>query len=466
MLFNSVQYFLFLGLVLVLFYSSRGAVRKWVLFLASYLFYASWNWRFVPLLLTLTAIDYSAALWMGRVRTDRKKLLLLGSVLANLAFLGFFKYYNFLAGNAAALVGMAPSSFALGIILPLGISFHTLQSISYVVDVYRGEQKPVSNPLDYALFICFFPQLVAGPIVRARTFFRDLYNWHPPSGEDRASGILLVALGLTKKMAFADQFAIVSDSYFNSVTGQPGMLTAWSASIAFILQVYFDFSGYTDIAIGSAKLLGFHFPVNFNRPFLASSLTELWRRWHISFSKWLRDYIYVPLASGRRGEWAVFRNLMITMILGGLWHGASWNFIVWGAYHGALLSLERMWRVSERRRGSSESVVNLYPLQALVTFLLFAMGAPFFRARNLADAIHVVGQMFTLSPGVILLNSWQIGLIGLSLTLAYCEEKLGWFQRLTTGPAWVFTGALTLILLCLMLFGVTEASVPFVYFQF
>ena len=467
MLFNSVRFFLFFGLVLALFYSARGEARKWILLVASYGFYAAWNWKFVPLLLTLTVIDYTAAVWMSRVRPERKKLLLLMSVLANLSFLGFFKYYNFLAANLATVFGMGESALALGIVLPLGISFHTLQSISYVVDVYRGEQKPITSPLDYALFICFFPQLVAGPIVRARTFFRDLYNWRSPSADDWATGILTITLGLVKKMAFADHLAVVADSYFNNVDAQSGILNAWSACAAFILQVYFDFSGYTDIAIGSARLLGFHFPANFNRPFLAANLTELWRRWHISFSTWIRDYIYVPLASGRRGEASIYGNLMITMALAGLWHGASWNFIVWGAYHGTLLCFERMWRVRHRRRPQGgESVVDLHLLQVACTFLLFAMGAPFFRLAAFSDAMHVVGQLFTGPPGTILLNSWQIGLLALSLVVAQGEEKFRWFERIATGPVWVYAGGLTLLLVCLALFGVTDNYVPFVYFQF
>ncbi|MFB3776599.1 MAG: MBOAT family protein [Bryobacteraceae bacterium] len=466
MLFNSVQYFLFFALVLMLFYYTHGAVRKWILVVASYGFYAAWNWKFFPFLLTLTAIDYVAARWMSGVRPERRKLLLLMSVSANLAFLGFFKYYNFLAGNAASLFGLNPSSFMLNVVLPLGISFHTLQSISYVVDVYRGEQEPVTDPLDYALFICFFPQLVAGPIVRARVFFRDLYNWRPPSVEDRATGILMIALGLVKKMAFADQLAIVSDSYFNHLAGQPGFLTAWSASIAFMLQVYFDFSGYTDIAIGSAKLMGFHFPVNFNRPFLSASITELWRRWHISFSSWIRDYIYVPLASGRRGETAIYRNLMITMMLAGLWHGASWNFILWGAYHGVLLSVERMWRVWRRRHRAGAGVVDLHAAHVVLTFLVFAMGAPLFRLAAFSDAAHVLKQMFSGVPGVCLLNSWQIALLVGSLVAAQAEEKLGWFKRLAAGPSWAYAAGLAAMLLCLELFAVTDITVPFVYFQF
>jgi alginate O-acetyltransferase complex protein AlgI len=210
-----------------------------------------------------------------------------------------------------------------------------------VVDVYRGWQAAIRSPIDYALFICFFPQLVAGPIVRARDFFHDLFQWNPPSGAEVSRGLFLLALGLTKKMAFADPFAKIANDYFGNVPANPGVLTAWCGVFAFRLQIYFDFSGYTDMAIGMAKLFGFHFPPNFRRPYLASSITEFWRRWHISLSTCLRDYLYIPLGGNRHGPIRTYRNLILTMLLGGLWHGASWNFAIWGGYHGVLLSVER-----------------------------------------------------------------------------------------------------------------------------
>jgi D-alanyl-lipoteichoic acid acyltransferase DltB (MBOAT superfamily) len=212
--------------------------------------------------------------------------------------------------------------------------------------------------------------------------------------------------------------------------------------------------------------MGFHFPVNFNRPFLSAGITEFWRRWHISFSTWIRDYIYVPLASRRRGESAIHRNLMITMMVAGLWHGASWNFVLWGAYFGALLSLERMWRVWRRRHPAGEGAVDFHALQVAVTFLLFAVSAPLFRLPGFGDAVHVFKQMFTGPAGGCVLNSWQIGLLVLSLIAAQAEEKFEWFRKLAAGPAWAYAAGLTLLLFCLTLFGVTDATVPFIYFQF
>jgi D-alanyl-lipoteichoic acid acyltransferase DltB (MBOAT superfamily) len=464
MLFNTTQFFLFLAVVLALFYASPRAIRKYILLAASYLFYGSWNYKFIPLLLTLTIIDYTAGIWLEKVRPGpRRKAVLIMSLCANLGFLGFFKFYNFLGDNFALLLDKPAHSFFLNIVLPLGISFHTFQSMSYVVDVYRGEQQAVRNPVDYALFICFFPQLVAGPIVRARNFFGDLFHWQPPSAEDVSRGVLLMALGLTKKMAFADQFAKVANDYFKDVSANPGMLTAWSGVIAFGMQIYFDFSGYTDMAIGMAKLLGFHFPVNFRRPYLAGSITDFWRRWHISLSTWLRDYLYIPLGGNRHGRWMTYRNLMLTMLLGGLWHGASWNFVIWGGYHGALLSIERIFRGNRPVR---EDWDWLYPFKAIVTFGLVMTGWVFFRAADLPQSLQVLHEMFLGAPGHLLLANWHIELILLALVLAVAEEKLDWFERVLHAPALTYASALALMLFCIEVFGVIDASIPFVYFQF
>ena len=463
MLFNTVQFFLFLAAVLALFYASPRPWRKYILLAASYFFYASWNPKFIALLLTLTVIDYSAGILLGRVRPERKKMVLILSLAANLSFLGFFKYYNFLAANLAALLGRPPRSFWLDIVLPLGISFHTFQSMSYVVDVYRGEQTAIRNPVDYALFICFFPQLVAGPIVRARDFFRDLLDWRPPTGDDVARGLFLIVLGLTKKMAFADQFAKVADTYFHNPAAAPGIPAAWSGVAAFGLQIYFDFSGYTDMAIGMAKLFGFHFPVNFRRPYLASSVTEFWRRWHISLSTWLRDYLYVPLGGNRYGALLTYRNLMLTMLLGGLWHGASWNFAIWGAYQGVWLSLERLVRGG---RPPTQDATWRYPFKTLATFLIVTVGWVFFRAKDLPESLYIIGQMFGAAHGRMLFLRWHLELAGVALILALAEEKFDWSERLMMAPAWAYGAALSLMLFCLELFGVFDEAIPFIYFQF
>ena len=465
MLFNTQEFFVFLAVVLVLFYTASPSWRKYILLAASYFFYMSFIPKFILLLLSLTAIDYTAARWITRTGSPRsRKAALIVSLSANLGLLGFFKYYNFFAANIALLLHRPDNAFALSIILPLGISFHTFQSMSYVVDVYRREQEPITNPIDYALFISFFPQLVAGPIVRAREFFGDLYHWKRPSSDDILRGLLLLLLGLAKKMVMADQLAQIADGYFSHVSAHPGLVPAWSATIAFGLQIYFDFSGYTDMAIGMAKLLGFHFPVNFRRPYLASSITDFWHRWHISLSRWLRDYLYIPLGGNRHGKLMTYRNLMLTMLLGGLWHGASWNFVVWGGYHGVLLSFERMFR---RKKPSEESRwTALYPLQAIATFTLVMIGWVFFRSATFHDSLYVLHQMFFVPHGPQLIPVWLKDLAFITLLLAIFEEKKEWFEKIALGPAWSYGAACAILLLSVELLGFTQKAVPFVYFQF
>mgnify|MGYP003334373807 CR=1 FL=1 len=461
MLFTTPQFFLFLAVVLVLFYTLPRATRKPMLLLASYFFYASWNWKFIPLLLGLTIVDYLAALWMAKVDARWRKPVLVVSLVANLGFLAFFKYYNFLADNLAQALGKTGHPFALSIVLPLGISFHTFQSMSYVVDVYRNEQEPVRNFLDYALFVAFFPQLVAGPIVRAKEFFVDLFHWRRPTHEEWLSGVALIALGAAKKMVLADQMSRVADAYFGHLPDHPGLVAAWSGVFAFAMQIFFDFSGYTDMAIGMARLFGFHFPVNFRRPYLAESVTEFWRRWHMSLSRWLRDYLYIPLGGNRGGTLATYRNLMLTMLLGGLWHGASWNFVIWGGYHGALLSTERALGVEPGKRGL------FYPVRMLVTFVLVSIGWVFFRAANLHDSLWVIRELFLgARVGRLMQPAWLTALIVVALVIAFCEEAYGWFDRIASAPAWSYVVTIVLLLFGIELLSVADANIPFVYFQF
>ncbi|HYL39546.1 MAG TPA: MBOAT family protein [Bryobacteraceae bacterium] len=456
MAFNTIEFFIFLPAVLALFYILPWPARKPLLLAASYFFYAWWNAKFLPLLWILTLIDYAAGRLLAQAERGRK-LILVASLCANLGFLGFFKYYNFLASTWARILGRPPDSFFLEIILPLGISFHTFQSMSYVIDVYRRQQKPIRNLLDYALFIAFFPQLVAGPIVRAREFFGDLYDWKPPDAAAAQRSALSILAGLAKKMIFADQLAKVADPYFQNPGAYPGMLPAWSATFAFALQIFFDFSGYTDIAIGSAGLLGFQFPKNFARPYLASSVTEFWRRWHISLSRWLRDYLYIPLGGNRSGRWMIYRNLMITMLLGGLWHGASWNFLLWGGWHGLLLSAER---ATGRREGGRN------PARVALTFVLVLVGWVLFRARTWPIAAAVYSEMFSGTTGRSLLHAGHWTLAAFSLVLAVAEERLAIFERFPRAPAWAQASTLAAVLLALELFGVTDQRIPFIYFQF
>jgi alginate O-acetyltransferase complex protein AlgI len=487
MLFNTLQFVVFLFAVLTAFYLGPVRWRKVLLLIASYYFYMCWNPKFILLLLTLTTIDYYAALWIQASSGARRKTALVISLAANLGFLGFFKYYNFLASNTALLMGRPANAFFMRIILPLGISFHTFQSMSYVIDIYRGQQQAVASSLDYALYLSFFPQLVAGPIVRAKVFFADLYNWVAPSALEIQQGMFSILFGMIKKVVFADQFALIADAYFGNLHAHPGMFQAWTGTAAFAMQIFFDFSGYTDIAIGSALLLGFHFPANFRRPYLAASITEFWRRWHISLSTWLRDYLYIPLGGNRHGKLRTYGNLMITMLLGGLWHGANWNFMIWGGYHGVLLSLERMLGIGNPRSPSSISDsdrglggwasarAGLQPRNATgilrlpwicMTFALVCVGWVFFRAANLGDSIFVIQQMFAGPRGKFLLSATMLWMIAGSAILAVLEERYAALRRIASAPMWAQVALASCGLLAIELFGVTDVSIPFVYFQF
>jgi alginate O-acetyltransferase complex protein AlgI len=391
--FQSYEFWIFFTLVAVTFYGVPRRLRRPVLLVASYYFYARWNAWYVVFLLILTVSDYAIALALERVASGPlRRLTLAAGIAANLAFLGTFKYANFASSTISALLGMHQNPWLVSLIVPIGISFHTFQSISYLVDVYRAKTRAVRSVLDYALYLAFFPQLLAGPIVRAGLFFGELFGWLRPTAEDVGYGIMRIGFGLVKKLAIADQFAPASDAYFGALAAHPGALAAIGAIFAFSMQIYFDFSGYSDIAIGCARIFGFVFPENFVQPYLATSITDFWHRWHITLSTWLRDYLYIPLGGSRGGLAATLRNLMLTMLLGGLWHGAQWTFVAWGGYHGILLCIERVvgvGRSAEQPRGP------LYLARIAMTFAAVSLGWVLFRAPGFVGATSVYRELFT-----------------------------------------------------------------------
>ncbi len=310
--FQSYEFWLFVAIVAAVFYLLPLRFRRYWLLFASYYFYARWNAWYVVFLWILTASDFFIAIALERstqTHSRNTKLLLALGVAANLAFLGSFKYTNLASGTVAALVGMRADPWLVNLFVPIGISFHTFQSISYLVDVYRGKMAAIRKPLDYALYLAFFPQLLAGPIVRAGLFFGEFFAWRAPSAQDVTYGLARCGFGLFKKMAIADQFAGIANGYWDAIPAHRGAPAAWSALFAFAMQIYFDFSGYSDIAIGCARLFGFVFPENFRMPYLATSITDFWHRWHITLSTWLRDYLYIPLGGNRFGNLATLRNL-------------------------------------------------------------------------------------------------------------------------------------------------------------
>jgi alginate O-acetyltransferase complex protein AlgI len=466
-LFNSYT-FLFLLLPLILCGYYLLVPRRWRsawLVLCSYVFYGWWDWRFCGLLLLTTTIDYLAG---GRVAASSspaaRRRWLAFSVCCDLGILGFFKYFDLGAETANALARAlfgptAPSLPLLHLILPVGISFYTFQSMSYTIDIYRGQARPARSFLDFACYVSLFPQLVAGPIVRYRDMDDQLRS-RTHTAAKAGAGIALFVLGLSKKVLVADAVAPLADAAFAQTA--PGLAAAWPGLLAYTLQIYFDFSGYSDMAVGLGLLLGFRFPQNFDSPYKAVSITDFWRRWHISLSTWLRDYLYIPLGGNRRGPARTYFNLWLTMLLGGLWHGADWTFLAWGAWHGAWLALERM-------RGKRSLATALpVPVQTAWTFLLVALGWVFFRAPTFAAALrYFAGLAGCNGTGVLPTPTETTALPWIALALAALlafHAPNTW--QLALRPTWRLAAALVfLFALCVATILVNSSS-PFLYFQF
>jgi alginate O-acetyltransferase complex protein AlgI len=465
-LFNSYAFcLLFLPAVLVgwwLVPGRRG--RLLFLTLASYFFYGWWDWRFVPLMLLSTTADYLAGGYLGRhAEPGRRRVCLVLLLVFNLGILGVFKYYDFFAGSLVGLghaLGARVDLPLLRLVLPVGISFYTFNSISYTIDIYRGLLRPARSFLEFAAFVAMFPHLVAGPIVR----YADLAPQFERLAErpDRAAWVMgwwFFVLGMAKKVLIAD---VLAQHLVTPLWHQAAALDAaeaWLATLGYTLQIYFDFSGYSDMAVGLAFLLGFRFPQNFDAPYQSRSIAEFWRRWHMSLSFWLRDYLYIPLGGSRGTRLQLVRNLVVVMFLGGLWHGAAWTFVVWGLYHGALLGLHA-WL---RDRGWTP---RSHWLAVAITFVAVMVGWVFFRATSLAEATHLLRVMFGLAAGA----GGNLGLVG--APLAYPVLGLGlvialflpdvWRLRLPRSRAWAVL--LAALLLCCMFRFVSPS--PFLYFQF
>ncbi|HZP68032.1 MAG TPA: MBOAT family O-acyltransferase [Rudaea sp.] len=393
MLFNSLTFVVFFAIVLALYRLLPGAgARKGLLLGASYVFYAAWNPPYVLILWFSTLLDWTLARAIYKThRPRRRRTLLMLSLASNLGLLAFFKYAQFLLDNTQhllALAGLHYAAPALGIVLPIGISFYTFASLSYTIDVYRGHVRGDWRLIDYALFVSFFPHLVAGPIVRAAQLLPQIAALRQARRDELGWGLVLVVIGLAGKCVLADAlFAPLVDAVYAKPDAY-GALDAWAAVLAFAGQIYFDFAGYSLCAIGLALCFGVAFPDNFRFPYAAIGFSDFWRRWHISLSSWLRDYLYVPLGGNRHGRVRTYANLLVTMLLGGLWHGASWMFVLWGALHGAYLAAERAWR---ERRGTASRIPA--PAAALVTFGVVALTWIPFRAGDPALAGALVRRL-------------------------------------------------------------------------
>lgn len=406
MFFDTPVYAVFLTLVALLYWRLRWRQQNVLLLVASYVFYGWWDPRFLVLIALSTVVDfYCATAIAGSEDTRRRRLLLSMSLAINFGFLGVFKYFNFFMDSFAAtlqMLGFHQTPIAvLRILLPPGISFYTFQEVAYIVDVYKGKLRPAESLVDYALFISLFPHLIAGPIQRPSHLLPQVQAPRRFDNERFFNGLLLILAGLFRKAVIADNCALLADAAFSGRMGPPNLAVVAIGTYAFAWQIYGDFSGYSDIARGSAQLLGFHFMVNFRQPYLATSLQDFWRRWHISLSTWLRDYLYIPLGGNRDGERRTYRNLMLTMLLGGLWHGANWTYVIWGGIHGCGLAIERAFRRSMglAQRDESAPVALWSPsawVSRIVIFHLVCLAWIFFRAPSFAEAVNFLSGIGSL----------------------------------------------------------------------
>ena len=466
----------FLPLALLAYYAAPKKLRHLTLTALSYLFYGWSNPVFILLMLTSTAIDYVCGrVIVGKVdqleadtsRSQRQRVAVTVSVIANLSLLGFFKYFHFGVDSYNALanaVGLPAAALdgTLRVVLPLGISFYTFQSMSYTIDLYRGHARVLRNFVDFACFVSMFPQLVAGPILRFSEVSEQLRSRSHTLAKF-ARGAACVSLGMAKKVLLANPCGRIADFAFDA--GSIDTLSAWLGSIAYAFQIYFDFSGYSDMAIGLGLMLGFRFPKNFDSPYRSKSITEFWRRWHLSLSTWLRDYLYIPLGGNRFGPWKTYRNLGLVMLLGGLWHGAAWTFVAWGAFHGLFLALERA-------RGGKPLWHQLPPgLQTAATFILVLFSWVLFRADSIGRAGEYLGRMVGLgetqtqqaiTQSLMLRPYYLLMLITAALVVWLGRQTTDWTRHLTPVRA-TLAG---LLLLAAAVTLETQDYNPFIYFIF
>lgn len=471
MTFNSIQYAIFLPVVLGLYWSLRHRAQNVLLLVASYLFYGAWDWRFLSLLWISTVIDYVVGRALGSTDDERRrKQWLAVSLVSNLGILGLFKYAGFFVQSASdglEALGLQANPWTLEILLPVGISFYTFQTLSYTIDVYRRHMEPTRNLLDFATFVSFFPQLVAGPIERASHLLPAISRPRERLSLDQVrSGLLLILIGLFKKVAIADVMAVqVNRTFADADAGTAHWVTLVAGTYAFALQIYGDFSGYSSIARGSARLFGIELMVNFDQPYLSRTITEFWRRWHISLSSWLRDYLYIPLGGNRKGPRRTSINLALVMLLGGLWHGAAWTFVVWGALHGTYLAFERMngWERKDPRRPLARSQVG----EILITFHLVCLSWVFFRADSLRQAVDYLWQIVTLQGGTLVAG--EVALLALAagaILLIDLHQRTHMDQTaLLRWPEWRRGLAYGVALTGIIVFSGGPPE-PFIYFQF
>ncbi len=483
MLFTTLQYLIFLPCVVALFWVLPHKMRLPMLLVASYIFYMSWIPQFILLIVPMTFLNWLWGAFMHRHMEKRKLLLGIGIGL-NLLTLGIFKYAGFVVGTASATAGLLTHhnpDWVTNIILPLGISFFTFEFIHYLFEIYRGN-KPVNSFVLFALFAAFFPTQIAGPVKRYPDFVAQMLEEKKPHLSDFDEGVPLIITGMAKKLLLANNLATFVQMGFADPTVY-GALELWLFAYAFAFQIYFDFSAYTDIGRGSAMLFGYHIPINFNLPFIAANMADFWKRWHISLSTWLRDYLFIPIGGSRGTKWKVNWNLFVTMALGGLWHGAAWNFVVWGIYHGLCLIVHREFvgvkaKLPQLQKFWDSKV--FHALSMLLTFNAVVVGCVFFGMSNISMAFNFVKRMVLLQPIFTTVEGHQFlvlkqemplvvpVVIAMTLTLLVLNYPLGKLIEkrafnVVPVPVKAFYWS---TLVVLMITFMSNAAQPFIYFQF
>ena len=471
MIFNSLEFLLFLPTVFLLYwfvFNKNLKSQNFLILLSSYLFYGWWDYRFLSLIFLSTIVDYIIGLNIPKQNTERKKKLLLwSSLLFNISVLGFFKYYNFFVNswvNLFSHIGYEIKSvWTLSIILPVGISFYTFQTMSYTIDVYKKNITPTKDFISFASFVSFFPQLVAGPIERAKNLLPQILNKRKFEYEQGVQGLRLILWGLFKKVVIADSLSPLVDEIFSNYSNFGGG-TLWLGVVYFSFQIYCDFSGYSDIAIGTSKLFGFELMSNFKFPYFSRNIGEFWRRWHISLSTWFRDYLYIPIGGSKEGKWKSIRNIFIIFLVSGFWHGANWTFIFWGGFHSLLFIPTFIYKTNRKYKSSIIGENSILPsakefLQVGTTYSLVLIGWVFFRSETIGDSFNYLEKMFF---DVDLPNKLRSGLayVLLILILDYSIKK-NERSVLTFRMRRVFYIVLTLLILYKF-----NSLNTFIYFQF
>lgn len=476
MIFNSFAFFIFLPIVFLLYWFVFNKSLKWqnlLLLVASYVFYGWWDWRFLSLILFSSFIDYQCGLQIAKSEMQKtKKRWLTFSMLVNLGFLGVFKYFNFFANSleeAFLNIGYEFDVLTLDVILPVGISFYTFQTMSYTIDVYRSKLKPTKDPIAFFAFVSFFPQLVAGPIERATNLLPQFYKSRKFEYEKAVDGLRQILWGLFKKVVVADNCAKVVNLVYDNPDNFNGS-SLWVAAVFFAFQIYGDFSGYSDIAIGTSRLFGFDLKQNFAFPYFSRDIAEFWRRWHISLSTWFRDYVYIPLGGSKGGTGMKIRNTLIIFIVSGFWHGANWTFIVWGALNAVYfmpLLLTKRNRKNTNVVAENTFLPNMKEVvQMGITFFITVIAWVFFRANTIAEAVHYVNGLFSINsikfPEVDIKSFLFIGVL---IGVEWLNRKNKHGLTLTTIRLPLVRWGIYLFIVCLILFFAAPAQ-EFIYFQF